>query len=442
MTVPPPSEQDASGLTPREVSLRNDIVGLTAIHRFKWLRPREIGNVLWPNALKSRHISGARICKKWLDRGYVIQRKLPLHYGYAYVLSQIGADFLIERGVPDATTGKRVGDFVETSGKNKEKLWLPTKLTFEHDLLAAGFLTLALGRGHAIKTEQEIAEMNQQKGQKIPDGLVLLKNKKWMAIEVERSRKYGENMRTLCRNFSIIGASGISYAFQEEIDNSLQTIHIPVQEIGLVFEDLPTKDVMGRKRISHLDAIRPQLQAQMIGDQSISLLVFELTCEGGSVLGFSEKSVEIKPCWEVALSKYLLGNDWSWRNGNYISYIPDVSERLGGNSLKFVTLADYKYKFPFNVFIWKANERVSNSWKIQMSREESTQEFSSHEEYSSYHAPFLSTSLEAIDVDTAKSEAKRLLQRTQEYRSWFKQKWHKENRRASFIEIVGSIDDL
>jgi len=438
-----PPKSDASGLKPREVSQRNDIIGLTAIHRFRWLRPREIGNILWVNAEKSRQVAGARICKKWLARGYVIQRKLPLHYGYAYVLSQSGANFLIEHGVPEATTGKRVGDFVGSAGKNKDQLWLPTKLTFEHDLLATGFLTLMLGNGLEIKTEAEIARLNQQEGRKIPDGLVQLKTGEWMAIEVERSRKYGEHMRALCRNFVTIDGTGVEYVFRDETNDNVQHTYIPVKRIALVFEDLPEKDVMGRKTLNHLDAITPQLQAEMKGDESLLLTVIKLVCEGDSVLSFSAEKVEIKPSWEAALSKYLLGNDWYWRSdNNYMKNLDFEFSSYGRDFKKFVSKTEWKDKFPFEVYIWQMKKDYGTGWRIEMRHEWVDQDFASRELHDEYFKPFFSSHLTAIEENSAQAEALRLLQKTSEYRQWFKNKWCKENGISLNDDIPFNIDDL
>ena len=424
MTAQFPPKPDPSGLKPREVSLRNDIVGLSAIHRVKWLRPREIGNILWINAEKSRHVAGARICKKWLDHGYVIQRNLPKHYGYAYVLSQLGANFLIENGVPGATSGKRAGDFIGSADQKTGQRWLPTKLTFEHDLLAAGFLTLMLGRGNEIKTEQEIAQLNQQAGRKIPDGLVQTKSGEWMAVEVERARKYGDYMRSLCRNFVEIQGAGVSYAFRDETSDSVQDVHIPVTRIALAFEDLPEKDAMGRNIQNHADTIKPQLQAQMQGHESLQIAIVKLQCEGGSVLSFTNETAEIKPDWEAALSKYLLGNDWYWKPHNGKN-IESTSAPYGQNFSQFVTTLGLENRFPFEVVVWRMQKDPGTGWRVAVSHR-ATDETMRKDKPAAYFLPFFEAHLVAFEEKSAQSEAIRLLQKTPTYRKWFQKKWTQE----------------
>jgi hypothetical protein len=180
-------------------SIQNTIKGLTAFHRFGWLRGREIGNILWPKT-KSRHLMGAQACRRWVECGYLIERRLELNYGNAFVLSLVGAEWLVENAGLSATSGAKLGTFLDEKDigteSGKPRRWSPA-VTFSHDLLAASFLTTQLGVGNKIYTEREILKCAPTRKGKIPDGLVKAATGKWYWVEVENSRKTGENLRVM-----------------------------------------------------------------------------------------------------------------------------------------------------------------------------------------------------------------------------------------------------
>lgn len=182
-------------------SILNTTKGLTAVHRFGWLRAREIGNILWPKR-KSRHLMGAQACRRWVESGYLIERRLELNFGNAFVLSMRGAEWLVENAGVDATSGAKLGTFrnpkdAETVS-GEPRYWSPA-VTFEHDLLAASFLTTIFGEGYKIWTEREILKYQPNRSGKIPDGLFQGKSGKWYWVEVENSRKTGENLRVMAK---------------------------------------------------------------------------------------------------------------------------------------------------------------------------------------------------------------------------------------------------
>ena len=120
----------------QEFKRANDEFGLKAIHKFGWLRAREIGNVLWPKNA-TRHIAGAKIARRWVAERLVMSRTLPGGLGLAFVLTKRGADYLQHEFGVDAKSGKKIGDHVEQiSG-----VWRPSN-SWQHDLIANSFLTL------------------------------------------------------------------------------------------------------------------------------------------------------------------------------------------------------------------------------------------------------------------------------------------------------------
>lgn len=158
--------------------------GLEWVWDFGWLRPQELGRLLWPKVGHATK-NAERICRKWENNGLIIRRKLPNHNGTAIVLSSKGAELLKEIGL-DAKTGKDIGSV------NRDE-WKPPA-TWKHDLLSAGILSICHKMGHEIFPEMKLRRGNPNTN-KIPDGIIKWKNpngailRTW--LEVEASRKSG-----------------------------------------------------------------------------------------------------------------------------------------------------------------------------------------------------------------------------------------------------------
>ena len=187
-----------------------DLRGLEWVWDFGWLRPQELGRLLWP---KVRHATknAERICRKWESNGLIIRRELPNHNGTAIVLSSKGADLLCEIGI-NAKTGKDIGstrpkteeekreDEVKRKkedGKKKYEntVWIPPA-SWRHDLLCAGVLSICHEMGHEIFPEAKLRRKNTiAKNDKIPDGIIKWRNPNNVILriwlEVEASRKSG-----------------------------------------------------------------------------------------------------------------------------------------------------------------------------------------------------------------------------------------------------------
>ena len=100
------------------------MMALVAIHRFGWLRAREIGNVLWAHS-PTRNVQGARLCEKLLHctPPLIVKKRLPGGAGPVYVLSQAGAQALIDSELVQswdknwdaekAVSGKKIGDHID-----------------------------------------------------------------------------------------------------------------------------------------------------------------------------------------------------------------------------------------------------------------------------------------------------------------------------------------
>ena len=371
----------ASGLKPRQISEQNDVKGLHAIHRFRWLRSREIGNVLWPNQ-KNRHTSAARLIRKWVQQDWVIERKLPEAYGPAYVLSQRGANFLQQHGIT-AKSGKRVGVFL------KDKSWVPNRVTYKHDLLANGFMTFMLGSGANIKTEFEIAEANPI-NRKIPDGLVQLDDD-WIAIEVERERKTGENARKLAQHIIDISNGDIIYEFDEET--------IFVDGSAIVYENAETGG------IDHFPKIKRMLQSRLKDGDSLELR--KIVCEviGGGYIDAKVFDETVRSDWNLALLKSVDGLQFERCGSEKAMSELDIAK------CRYLTGLDQSN---FDLILFMTRD---GSWHAEISKYV--------EEDGGYKKLLNCKKLKARTEEAALRQAKEALIDNPEYREWHHKKYKK-----------------
>lgn len=195
---------DEKPQNPLQKGAELDYQGLRWVWDFRWLRPQELGRLLWPKVGHATK-NAERLCRKWESNGLIIRRKLPNHNGTAIVLSDRGAELLREHGI-DAKTGKDIGKVAGTE-------WTPP-ITWKHSILAAGVLSISHERGHTIYPESKIRRENLDVNiKKIPDGIIEFKGKNnrtlnlW--LEVELSKKSGrENIDKLAKNIIRVTEGG------------------------------------------------------------------------------------------------------------------------------------------------------------------------------------------------------------------------------------------
>lgn len=177
------TEQAADGFL---VGQENDLEGLHWLAKFGFLRAKDVGVLLWGKEENSFKY-GQRICRKWLDKGYVLKRELPSKAGGAFVLAAGGVKFLNENGI-NSKTGKDWGSI-----KNGE--WSPPT-EWKHHVITNSFLCYLKSRSLSIVTENELRK-NGATG-KLPDGIFFSgENAFW--IEVENHRKSGQKMAAMCQ---------------------------------------------------------------------------------------------------------------------------------------------------------------------------------------------------------------------------------------------------
>jgi len=261
----------------QEIRLENDEIGLVAIAKFGWLRPREIGNILWPKN-KARNVAGAKIVRRWIAEGLVLHRTMPYGHGSAVVLSQKGAKFVdmeTEYGIEkNIKSGKKIGDHIQKT----DGVWMPTR-TWRHDLLTNGFLTLAMGYGAEVITELEMRR-EFPGAKKIPDGMYngLLSTEGWMAVETERAGKYSKSAKEMARSI---------------VETQLGKVSAPGKHVSgtvLIYEDPTARHWRDEDRpiTDHLKKVASRCEEFMKPGEKINLVGIPLLTSGGGVVDVSD----------------------------------------------------------------------------------------------------------------------------------------------------------
>jgi len=165
----------------RLIGQRRDHEGLLLVHKFGWMRARELGRMLWPASARSA-VNASELVGKWKRAGWVLVRPLPDHMGQALVLSAAGAAYLRACGHMDAVTGK---DWGETRAGD----WVAPR-TWQHELLTLGLLAQLHTEGWQVIPERQLRRENRPG--KFPDGLAV-RGDAVLWIEVENARKSGPN---------------------------------------------------------------------------------------------------------------------------------------------------------------------------------------------------------------------------------------------------------
>lgn len=317
--------------------LENDIFGLQKIWDFGWLRPQELGLLIWKESVHATKYA-ERIGRKWEKNGYVISRKLPDHAGTAWVLSEGGANFLRMNGIL-AKTGKDWGD---TKKNEKEKIeWIPPT-NWKHDLLANSFLArLFSKRDFIVIPEKKIKRENNLK--KIPDGLCINpKTKKVYLIEAEKARKTGEYMHELAKSIvnTSSGKSPIISGFkptssiiiftEENIDDRGNTINHELRIINAI---------------------------EKITDIEINLLIFKCAMKGPAVIDYKFETKKIGEDYITRrLAYWNKYHPWYEENGNKCCFISGI-------------IARYYYDSSIKVWEWELEDtrhppRIDQKYKL------------------------------------------------------------------------------
>jgi hypothetical protein len=248
----------------------NDRIGLGWLAKFRWLRSKELGRLMWPTDTTSR-VRADRVIRGWIERRLVIVRQLPDGAGRAIVLSSVGAAMVAAR------TGKDWGEQHSIPGCS-ETQWRPPK-TWRHELLAAGALACLHESGFnvlpepALRRLPEIADLA-----KIPDGLAWRTGQTAYWLEVENSEKTARRLDELADWLAHLSAGSVP---------ALAGIK---PTCGLVAFDTSARDSRGH-RLDHQSRIITKIQKRAKLDVPIAWATLELKGHGVETINVANGTV-------------------------------------------------------------------------------------------------------------------------------------------------------
>lgn len=235
---------------------------LSTIAFYGWLRPQELGLLRYGAAPHSRKYAEAG-CRKLLDEGLVLARRLPRHSGTAFVLSQQGAALVNHWDDTAYRSGK---DFGDANGGD----WMPPA-TWQHDLAAIGVLAHLRAQGWNIRPEIALRREDQPVP-KHPDGLLYHDGGGYW-LEVEASRKTGLKLVRLVEAL-VRAARGQPVAHYDAWQ------HLPITR-AMVAIDRSTKDESGHA-VNHWHRIEAAIRKRGLS-APVEITVAWLTMRGAGV---------------------------------------------------------------------------------------------------------------------------------------------------------------
>jgi Holliday junction resolvase len=240
----------------RIIGQQRDQDGLLLIHKFGWMRAKELGRMLWPTSGRPA-VNASELIGKWKRNRWVLARPLPDNMGQALVLSAAGAAYLHSAGYSDTVTGK---DWGETEAGR----WVAPR-TWRHELLALGLLTHLNSQGWQVIPERQLRRENSTS--QYPDGLAI-RGAAVLWIEVENARKTG-----ILRNQMLKGLILASRGRAESLSGH-------VANCALVGYAIEAKDERGY-RLDHRHHVVSALEKQSPVDVPLALAAVNLTGTAG-----------------------------------------------------------------------------------------------------------------------------------------------------------------
>lgn len=194
----------------RAIARENEMRVLRALHRFGWLRTRDIAALVWRRWQKTPigepsltpvvgTASGLRMAqrtmRRLLDARQVLYGQAP-NGSVVFALAESGARRLRQLGVPAA------------SGKDMVRAFSTSQ--FRHRSVANEIAIASIVDGFRVSTEREIAQDRWLGGVdgvagKKPDVLLQSGNRVWW-VEVEKSRKNSKDYSRLLQWLTRVGA--------------------------------------------------------------------------------------------------------------------------------------------------------------------------------------------------------------------------------------------
>lgn len=254
---------------------------LRLIHRFSWLRPTELGRLLYPRNKHARKYA-EKLLRKLTTLRLVIERKLPgRSAGTAYVVATRGATQLDTWA--DVHKGYKSG---KDWGAYQNGVWYPPN-SWQHDLWAIGVASLLAEQlGHEVLPDSYLRHTAPFEV-KYPDALLVCRDKGFSAwLEVESSRKTGRNLEQLVR--AVIGASrGSPLAYFDEVQDT------PVK-VGIIAILVGARDERGYN-LDHWGRFERKLQALGGVKAPVALIRCWMTLKGVGIGAIRIDHITLSP---------------------------------------------------------------------------------------------------------------------------------------------------
>lgn len=259
---------------PRLDAGENAAEALRQIAYVGWLRPTELGRLLYPNNPHGRKYAEEHV-RKLLALRYVLARSLPgRSAGHAYVLTLRGANWLNDLAENKTyQPGTRWGE----SGGG---VWEPPA-SWRHDLLAVSLLAAMREKGWKVIPEAVI-QRTLLNADKRPDGIAFTEDH-CLWLEVENQRKSGKNLEHLLRTVAAIQRGKPPTAYPG----------IPAFTDAVIAVPLGVKDERGHN-INHIARIKNKVQSMGVSSP-LDLIFCEMKLRGIGVDSFEMKRVRIEP---------------------------------------------------------------------------------------------------------------------------------------------------
>jgi hypothetical protein len=247
----------------RELGADLDRRGLRWIDDFGWLRPSELGSLLWPKQPTYRK-SAEVLVRKWLKQGWILRRKLG-DAGSAVVLTESGAARLNELSPNQVQSraGTRWGNHQGGAAWSPPPAW-------RHELLQSSLLAWFRRHTHwEIVPERVLRRLGTGKN-RVPDGLVFdhkvpVKREQTWWLEVENARKSGKAMQ---------GMAEILIEIAHSQERSVCGDYVATAPMLAVV--LGKKDDRG---FQHAQALRAVEAIRRIADRDIRLMLAIIECD-------------------------------------------------------------------------------------------------------------------------------------------------------------------
>ena len=209
------------------LAIQNELKILNFLHRFGWLRTRDLAGLVWHNSTSANSgiVMAQRTLKRLKDTAQVLHRIAP-DGATIYSLSQSGARRLGEDAGITARSGK---DLIREVGN------------YQHRCLANMFAISRLKAAQKVWTEHEIQTNRapiKSVLQKIPDCLIEYESSNFAWVEIERGYKKEADFNKMMKFcFTVLGGLDAgdqprNTLFCADMNNDMYIEHVIIQIVS------------------------------------------------------------------------------------------------------------------------------------------------------------------------------------------------------------------